>query len=112
MTFEVFRSKKDQKFYFELKDKKGEVLLYSQGYVSKAGCLKGIRSVRKNCTDTHKYESKEKKGKKSRFVLKAKNGEIIGDGPSQTSNAAVKATIKVIMKGATKASLAYLKLKK
>ncbi|WP_406660965.1 YegP family protein [Methanolobus sp. ZRKC3] len=45
--FEVFTDKSG-KFRFRLKAKNGEIIATSQGYTSKAGCMKGIDSVREN----------------------------------------------------------------
>jgi uncharacterized protein YegP (UPF0339 family) len=44
----VITTGKDNKFYFNLKAGNGEVILTSQGYKDKAGCLNGIESVKKN----------------------------------------------------------------
>ena len=46
-SFEIYKDKKDE-FRFRLKAKNGEIILASEGYTSKAGCLNGIESVRKN----------------------------------------------------------------
>ena len=45
--FEIFTGK-NKKHYFRLKATNGETILSSQGYKSKASCLNGIESVRKN----------------------------------------------------------------
>ncbi len=45
--FEVFTDKSG-KYRFRLKAKNGEIIATSQGYASKAGCMKGIESVREN----------------------------------------------------------------
>jgi len=47
--FEVYKDKKGE-FRFRLKAKNGEIILASEGYASKAGCLNGIESVKKNST--------------------------------------------------------------
>ncbi len=45
--FEVYQDKSG-KFRFRLKAGNGEIIAASEGYESKAGCLKGIDSVKKN----------------------------------------------------------------
>jgi len=45
--FEMFRDKSD-KYRFRLKAPNGEIIAVSQAYASKAGCMKGIESVKNN----------------------------------------------------------------
>lgn len=47
--FEVYLND-DERYIFILKAKNGETVLYSGEYKSHLGCLKGIESVRKNCS--------------------------------------------------------------
>jgi hypothetical protein len=77
---------------FNLKASNGEIIVVSEIYSSKASCLKGIESVRKNAPiaavenqtvegyaiEKHpKFEVYTDKGGEFRFRLKARNGEII-----------------------------------
>ena len=48
MKFEIFKSKKNGKFYFNLKADNGQVVLISQGYANTAGAKNGIASVHTN----------------------------------------------------------------
>ncbi len=48
--FEIYTDKKGE-FRFRLKARNGEIIATSEGYVTKAGCLNGIESVRKNAPD-------------------------------------------------------------
>ena len=48
--FEVYKDKTD-KFRFRLKAGNGEVIAVGEAYESKAGCLNGIESIRKNAPD-------------------------------------------------------------
>lgn len=45
--FEVYNDKAGE-FRFRLKAKNGEIILVSEGYTAKAGCMNGIESVKKN----------------------------------------------------------------
>jgi len=49
--FEVYQSGKKDEFRFRLKADNGQIILSSEGYTSKASCLNGIESVKKNATD-------------------------------------------------------------
>ncbi|MFT4024523.1 MAG: YegP family protein [Flavihumibacter sp.] len=46
-------------FRFNLKADNGQTILTSESYTSKAGCLNGIESVKKNAGDDNKYGSLE-----------------------------------------------------
>ena len=52
--------------------------MQSQGYADKKGAENGIASVGKNGTDEYNFEKKEASNGKFYFVLKAGNGQIIG----------------------------------
>ena len=48
--FEMYTDKAGE-FRFRLKAKNGEIIAVSEGYKSKASCLNGIESVRKNAAE-------------------------------------------------------------
>lgn len=48
--FEVYEDKSG-KFRFRLKAGNGEIIAMGEAYESKAGCLKGVESVKKNAPD-------------------------------------------------------------
>lgn len=48
--FEIYKDKSN-KFRFRLKAGNGEVIAVGEAYESKAGCLNGIESIRKNAPD-------------------------------------------------------------
>ena len=48
--FEVYKDKTN-KFRFRLKAGNGEVIAVGEAYESKAGCLNGVESIRKNAPD-------------------------------------------------------------
>ena len=48
--FEMYTDKAGE-FRFRLKATNGEIIATSEGYTSKAGCLNGVESVRKNAVD-------------------------------------------------------------
>jgi len=76
--FELFKSEKNDQFYFRLKASNGEIILASEGYKAKAGAENGIRSVRENAAIPERFEKRDNKNGDPYFVLKAGNGEIIG----------------------------------
>ncbi|MDA3847705.1 MAG: YegP family protein [Vallitaleaceae bacterium] len=48
--FEVYQDKAEQ-FRFRLKAGNGQVIATGEGYTSKAACLNGIESIKKNAAD-------------------------------------------------------------
>lgn len=76
--FELFQSENNQKYYFNLKAKNGQIILSSQGYADKSGAKNGIESVKTNCSDDRKFERKTASNGKFHFNIKAANGQIIG----------------------------------
>ncbi len=75
--FEVSK-RKNEEFQFNLKATNGQIILSSEGYTTKAACMNGIESVKKNSQDESKFDVLESKNGKHYFNLKATNGQIIG----------------------------------
>lgn len=65
-------------YYFSLKAENGEIILTSEGYTSKMGCMNGVDSVKKNAQEDSKFDRRTTSNGKFFFNLKAANGEIIG----------------------------------
>lgn len=65
-------------FQFVLKAGNGQVILTSEGYAAKAGCLNGVESVRSNSQDDGRYQRKTSSNGKPFFNLLAGNGQVIG----------------------------------
>lgn len=76
--YELFKSEKTGKFHFRLKAGNGEIILQSQAHADKNGAENGIASVTSNGGDENRFEKKEAANGKFYFVLKAANGQIIG----------------------------------
>lgn len=98
--FEVYESEKNGEFYFRLKAKNGEVILTSQGYKTKASCLNGVESVKKNAESKERFEIKEAKDGRVFFNLKATNGQIIGSSQMYKSESGMKNGIASVQKNA------------
>ena len=105
---------------FDLKAGNGEVIATSEVYESKAACLNGIESVRKNAaaanvedqtvenfeTVVHpKFELYTDKAGEFRFRLKARNGEIIAVSEGYTSKAGCENGIASVKKNAPEAEV-------
>lgn len=75
--FQVYKDKGGE-FRFRLLAGNGQGVLVSEGYASKASCLNGVESVRKNALNDAHYERKQAKSGKPMFNLKASNGQVVG----------------------------------
>jgi len=99
--FELYQSEKTQKFHFRLKAGNGEIILTGQGYKDKAGCENGIASVGKNAGNESNFEIKDSNDGKKYFVLKAGNGQIIGQSQMYKSESGLKNGIASVSKNCT-----------
>ena len=82
--YEVSLNSKGE-YYFRLKASNGEIILVSESYKNRQGCDNGIQSVRENALLEENFEIRLSNDKKRYFVLKAKNGEIIGTSETYNS---------------------------
>ncbi|EID72850.1 YegP family protein [Imtechella halotolerans] len=103
--FEVFQSEKNNKFYFNLKAKNGQIILSSQGYADKGGAMNGIESCKKNAPDDSKFERKTAANGKFHFNLKAGNGQIIGSSQMYASEAGMENGIDSVKNNAPDAEV-------
>ena len=94
----VITLRKNGEFQFNLKATNGQVILTSEGYNTKAACLNGVESVKKN-------EVKVAKNGKPFFNLKASNGQVIGASQMYASERTMKAGIASVMKNAPEAEV-------
>ncbi len=74
---------------FNLRAGNGQVILTSERYATKAAALNGIESVRTNAPVDDRYERRVAKDDSPYFVLKAGNGQIIGQSEMYSGTAAV-----------------------
>jgi uncharacterized protein YegP (UPF0339 family) len=82
--FEVYKDKAGG-FRFRLKAANGQNILSSEGYNSKASCLNGVESVKKNSQNPDRVVKKTTPSGKFRFNLTASNGQVVGTSQSYAS---------------------------
>ena len=105
MKFEVFESKKDQKYYFRLRNNKGEIVLKSQGYGTKRTCINGIESVRKNSKVPERFDAKVAKNGKFHFNIVARNGQVVASSSRWELQKECKTTMTSVKKAAVTAAV-------
>ena len=99
----VITLRKNGEFQFNLKATNGQVILSSEGYTTKAACLNGVESVKKNSQVEERFEIKVAKNGKPYFNLKASNGQVIGGSQMYASERTMKQGIASVMKNAPEA---------
>ncbi|MBR0255143.1 MAG: YegP family protein [Bacteroidales bacterium] len=105
--FEI-TTRKNGEFQFNLKASNGEVILTSEGYTTKAACINGAESVKKNAVEEKRYEKMVAKNGKPYFTLKATNGQIIGQSQMYASERNRDNGIASVMKNAPVAEIVEL----
>ena len=96
----VITKRKNGEFQFSLKAGNGQEILGSEGYTTKAACLNGVESVRKNSQIDARFDRLESKNGKYYFNLKATNGQIIGTSEMYESTASRDNGIASVAKNA------------
>lgn len=107
--FEVYQSGKKDEFRFRLKADNGQIILSSEGYTSKASCLNGIESVKKNAADSKRITKTKTPTKMFRFAVTAANSQIIGTSQNYKSESGVNNGIESVKKNAAKAEIKEVK---
>lgn len=102
--FTISKRKNDE-YQFNLKAGNGEIILTSEGYTTKANCQKGIESVRINSQDDARYDRRVAVNEKDYFVLKARNGEIIGKSQYYSSKSSMEIGINSVKTNAPTAEI-------
>lgn len=98
MAIGYYELKEAAKFSFNLKSANHQVVMASQTYESKAAAVNGINSVQQNCEDDSNFERKLSKSDQPYFVLKAGNGQVIGQSQMYESAAARDKGIESVKK--------------
>jgi hypothetical protein len=107
--FEVYQSGKKNEFRFRLKADNGQTILSSEGYVSRASCLNGIASVKKNAKDPKRVAKTKTPNKLFRFAITAANSEIIGVSQNYKSESGRNNGIDSVARNAVKAEITDVK---
>ncbi|MCF7201343.1 YegP family protein [Pseudomonas oligotrophica] len=93
-------------FHFNLLAGNGQVILSSEQYKAHASALNGIESVRKNAVREGAFEVKQASNGKHYFVLKATNGQVVGQSQMYASLASAEQGCDSVRRHAPDAALA------
>ena len=103
--FEVYQSGKNNEFRFRLKADNGRTILSSEGYSSKASCLNGIESVKKNASDPKRFTKTKTPTNMFRFTMTAANNQVIGTSQNYKSESGRDNGIESVIRNAGKAEI-------
>jgi len=95
----------DGQFFFNLHASNGEIVLTSEHYAAKPSAMAGIESVRNNAQREGAFELKESTSGKHYFVLKATNGQVVGQGQMYGSRASAEHGIASVKRYAPDAGI-------
>lgn len=101
----IISKRQDNEFQFKLRATNGQVILSSEGYITKASCNKAIESVKTNASSDMRYERKIARNGLYYFNLKASNGEIIGTSQMYTTFIARDNGVESVMVNAPVATI-------
>lgn len=101
----VIKTRKNGEFQFNLLAGNGQDILASEGYTTKAACINGIESVKKNSQNPDRFDKKTSTNGKAYFNLKASNGQIIGTSEMYESEASRDNGIASVAKNAPDAAV-------
>jgi len=107
--FEVYQSGKNNEFRFRLKADNGQTILSSEGYTTKASCLNGIESVKKNSADPKRFTKSTTPSNMFRFSVTAANSQIIGTSQNYKSESGRNNGIESVKRNAVKAEVKEVK---
>ena len=102
--FEVYKDKAGE-FRFRLKAANGQNILSSEGYKTKASCMNGVESVKKNSQSPDRFAKKTTPSGKFRFNLTSTNGQTVGTSQSYASDSGCRNGMKSVAECAPGANL-------
>lgn len=76
--FQIFKSNKNNQFYFRLRATNNEIILSSEGYTTKYNCENGINSVKAYSPYDAYYQRLIATNGQHYFTLKSANNQVIG----------------------------------
>jgi hypothetical protein len=107
--FEVYQSGKNKDFRFRLKADNGQTILSSEPYKTRAACVNGIESVKKNSKDPKRINKVVTPNKLFRFAVVAGNNEVIGISQNYKSESGRDNGIDSLKRNAVKAEVRDVK---
>lgn len=83
--FQIFKSTKNNQYYFRLLATNNQIILASEGYTTKDNCKNGIASVKNHSPHDAYYKRLTSSNAQYYFTLTASNNQVIGMSEMYTS---------------------------
>lgn len=83
-------------YRFNLTAPNGQIILSSEQYAAKSGALDGIQSARVHAPNDTNYDRRTASIGEPYFVLKARNGEVIGRSETYSSKYGMESGITAV----------------
>lgn len=106
--FELFQNRSKTAWFFRLKANEWQMILHSEGYTTKAACLNGVESVKKNSQREGAFDRKESTNGKYYFNLLAVNHQSIGRSQMYESKASLENCIASVQQHAPNSEIVNL----
>lgn len=103
--FELFKSEKNNEWYFNLKAGNHEIILQSEGYKQKQSAENGIESVKVNSQTDSRFSRRTAVNDSFYFNLTANNGQVIGTSQMYKSESARENGIESVKSNAPTATV-------
>ena len=101
----VMSTRKNGEFQFILLAANGQNILTSEGYSTKANCISGVESVKRNSANNDMFARNSSTNGQHYFTLKASNGQVIGTSEMYETSAGMESGISSVKENAPGAML-------
>ncbi|OZB04586.1 MAG: hypothetical protein B7X54_07585 [Idiomarina sp. 34-48-12] len=102
--YEIFQGTNNQ-YYFRLRAANSEIILQSEGYVTRQGAENGVQSVRTHSPYDRFYSRLPSSDNKYYFNLNAANNQVIGTSQRYTTSTAREVGIESVKRNGPTAPL-------
>ena len=92
-------------YRFNLTAPNGQIILSSEQYAAKSGALNGVQAARVHASDDTNYDRRTASNGEPYFVLKARNGEVVGRSETYSSKYGMESGINAVKQHAPTAPL-------
>jgi len=99
----VIKQMSNGQFYFNLKAGNSEIILTSEGYTSKQGCINGINAVKNNAPFDNRFMRMNSSNGKFYFNLKSQNGLVVGTSEMYSTRQSMENGIDAVKRNAPNA---------
>lgn len=105
MKFEIFQSEANQKYYFRLKARNGQVVLSGNPHTSVDDVKVSIEAVKERAADASNFKTNQTPGGKFTFSLRSSENKSLGNSQAYKSQKSMKNGIGAVGRAAAGATI-------